>query len=122
MNPLAAANSPIRIRVESSLVPRLSELSQGRALVIDCFASRRCGVTIGDVTVTVGSNACRFGLPRAGPARNCPGPRLRAPPGPARAGAELRLGGPVVPQRLRLSIDRPEGWVDFLERHHGKGR
>ena len=56
MDSNVGAYSPIRLRVEASLAPRLAELSEGRVLVIDYFASRtRRGVTVGDLRVTFGA-------------------------------------------------------------------
>ena len=48
--------SPIRLRVEPSLAPRLSRLAHGRSIVVDYFASRtRRGVTVGDLRVRFSS-------------------------------------------------------------------
>lgn len=32
-------------------------------------------------------------------------------------GAELRFGGPSFSRHLWLALDRPEAWLDFLDRH-----
>ncbi len=122
MDSLVAGYSPIRLRVEPSLAPRLPELSQGRALVIDYFASRRCGVTIGDLNVTFGSmrsGSDYWELDPIGDVRILAEEHLLEPLG---AGGELRFGGPAFAQHLTLSIDEPERWLEFLERHPGTRR
>jgi hypothetical protein len=122
MDSLVAGYSPIRLRVEPSLAPRLPELSQGRALVIDYFASRRCGVTIGDLNVTFGSmraGSDYWELDPIGDVRILAEEHLLEPLG---AVGELRFGGPAFAQHLTLSIDEPERWLEFLERHPGTRR
>jgi hypothetical protein len=86
-------------------------------LVIDYFASRRCGVVIGDLTVD-------FGDEPPGPAyvelagiesvRVFAESRLLAVLG--NAGPSLRLGGPPFARHLAVELDRPGRWIDFLER------
>ena len=46
--------SQISLGVEPTLRGSLAQLANGRVLVIDYFASRRCGVVIGDLTVDFG--------------------------------------------------------------------
>ena len=43
--------SPIELGVDADLRARLAEWAAGRPLVIDWFATRRCNVTVGDLTV-----------------------------------------------------------------------
>ena len=108
--------SEVSLGVEPTLRGSLTRLANGRVLVIDYFASRRCSVVIGDLTVDFGD----------------------APPGPGYvelasiervrlfvesrllavldAGSTLRLGGPPFARHLAVELDRPERWIDFLER------
>jgi hypothetical protein len=111
--------SPIQLRVEPSLAPRLPELSQGRALVIDYYASRRCGVTIGDLNVSFGSmhpGSDYAELDSIGDVRVLAERYLLEP---LRAGGELAFRGPAFAHRLALPIDRPEHWLEFRECHPG---
>ena len=107
--------SEVSLGVEPTLRGSLTRLANGRVLVIDYFASRRCSVVIGDLTVDFGD----------------------APPGPGYvelasiervrlfvesrllavldAGSTLRLGGPPFARHLAVELDRPERWIDFLE-------
>ena len=119
MDSLVARYWGIRFRVEPSLAPRLPELSQGRALVIDYFASRRCGVTIGDLNVTFGSMHPGSDYAELDPIGDVRVLAERHLLEPLRAGGELRFRGPAFAHRLALSIDRPERWLKFLERHPG---
>jgi hypothetical protein len=108
--------SRMALAVEPTLRASLGRLANGRVLVIDYFASRRCSVVIGDLT----------------------GDFREAPPGPryaelasiegvrvfaesrlldvlGDAGSSLRLGGPPFARHLAVELDRPERWIDFLE-------
>jgi hypothetical protein len=108
--------SRISLGIEPSLRTSLARLANGRVLVIDYFASRRCNVVIGDLT----------------------GDFRATPPGPGyvelasienvrvfaewrllavfdEAAPSLRLGGPVFARHLAVDLDRPERWIDFLE-------
>jgi hypothetical protein len=108
--------SQVSLGVEPTLRGSLAQMADGRVIVIDYFASRRCSVVIGDLT----------------------GDFREMPPGPgyvelasiegvrvftasrllgvlAEAGSSLRLGGPPFARHLALELDRPERWIDFLE-------
>ena len=110
------AHSLISLGVEPSLRGSLGHLANGRLLVIDYFASRRCSVVVGDLTANF----------------------VEMPPGPGyvevgtvegvRVFAEqrllavlvdtepsLRLGGPPFARHLAIDLDPPERWLDFLE-------
>jgi hypothetical protein len=108
--------SQISLGVEPTLRGSLARLADGRVLVIDYFASRRCSVVIGDLT-------CKFGGEPPGPGyvelagiagvRVFVEARLLAMLGDA--GPTLRLAGPPFARHLAVELDRPERWIDFLE-------
>jgi hypothetical protein len=103
--------------IEPTLSPRLSELAAGRVIVIDYFATRRCGPPVGDLVVRI---------------RESPPGRDHLPIGPVegvsvvvhrdllplleRAGPSLRLAGLPFARRLGIALDHPELWIDFLDR------
>jgi hypothetical protein len=106
----------VPVRTASRLRADLPALASGRALVIDYFASARCGTVVGDITADLG---------------NVPPPGTHAQLDDV-AGvpvyAERRLlplleeaGLQLEPRRLpfgravRVRLDRPELWLDFLE-------
>ncbi len=107
----------IRLGVEPSLRASLTGLADGRVVVIDYFASRRCSVVIGDLTgaferVPPGSGYLEFA--------RIEGVRIfvedRLVPVLEAAGPTLRLAGPPFARHLSVELDQPERWIDFLER------
>lgn len=115
------SRSQVSLGVEPTLRGSLARLANGRIIVIDYFASRRCSVVIGDLTGD-------FEEERPGPGYPGPGyvelasiesvrvfvePRLLALLGDA--GPTLCLGGPAFARHLSVHLDRPERWIDFLE-------
>jgi hypothetical protein len=108
--------SEISIGVDPGLRPRLWALAAGRVLVIDYFASRRCGVTIGDLTAGLRHRRPGAGYVELAPIEGIPvfaETRLLAT---LREGSPwLHLGGPVFAQHLAVRLDRPELWIDFLD-------
>jgi hypothetical protein len=108
--------SELSIAVEPSLRGSLARLANDRVLVIDYFASRRCSVVIGDLTVTLGDRPTGPGyveLARIEGVRVFAEARLLPVLGDA--AATLRLGGPPFARHLAIEIDHPERWLDFLE-------
>lgn len=116
--PLAGmvSRSAVQVGIEPALRRRLAALAGGRLVVLDYFTSRRCGVTIGDMT--------------AGFRRDLPGPgfveltpfegvrvfaRARLLPVLTDAAVTLRLGGLGVLTRLGLDVEPPSRWIEFLE-------
>jgi hypothetical protein len=106
----------ISLGVEPTLRGSLARLANGRVLVIDYFASRRCSVVIGDLTADFedappGPGYVR--LARIENVRVLAEPRLLAVLG--EPGTMLRLVGPPFARHLSVELDRPERWIDFLE-------
>lgn len=107
----------INIRAGPRLSAELRSLARGRAIVIDYFASGRCGVVVGDITADF-----------APPPPTATHSEVRAIDG-VRVFAERRLV-PLLEEtavtldlrrlpfgrRLGVMLDRPERWLDFLER------
>jgi hypothetical protein len=86
-------------------------------MVIDYFASRRCSVVIGDLTVDFGDTPPGPGyveLASIERVRVFAESRLLAVLGDA--GFTLRLGGRPFARHVSVELERPERWIDFLER------
>lgn len=106
----------INIGVATDLRATLRSVAAGRVIVIDYFASHRCGLTIGDLTA-------RFHVAEPGPGYaelwTLEGVRLFARIHLldllAAAGVTLRWRGSWFARQLGLELDRPELWLDFLE-------
>jgi hypothetical protein len=120
--------SRISLGVEPNLRGSLPRLAHGRVVIVDYFASRtrRCRVVIGDLT-----GAFRDSPPGPGYVEfaSIEGVRIfvesRLLTLFEDAGPSLRLAGPSFARHLAVDLDRPESWIDFLERPgvlRGKGR
>jgi hypothetical protein len=108
--------SQISLGVEPTLRGLLAQMANGRVIVIDYFASRRCSVVIGDLTGDFRDTPPGRGyveLSSVEGVRVFAESRLLAVFG--EAGSSLRLGGPPFARHLALDLDRPERWIDFLE-------
>jgi hypothetical protein len=115
--PQASTGSGLRIEVEPALRDELAVMAAGRTLVIDYFASKRCGVVSGDLTVAFQDEARDEPLAEAAPSagvRIAVDARLRDVL--AASGPTLRLSGPRFRRRLAIELERPELWLDFLNR------
>ncbi|MFL5778312.1 MAG: hypothetical protein ACJ761_05165 [Chloroflexota bacterium] len=119
--PISPFESIPRSRIAIGLHPhlqggRLAALASGRAVVIDFFSSRRCGTTIGDVTV-------RFGEPPADGQFAWLSPIQRVPVAANRrllgllaaAGPELRWARFSLTRHVSLWLRDPAAWLDFLD-------
>lgn len=109
--------SQITLGVESTLRGSLAQLANGRVLVMDYFASRRCSVVIGDLTADFEDTPPGSGyveLASIESVRVFTESRLVSVLGDA--GTSLRLGGPPFARHIAVELDRPECWIDFLER------
>ena len=106
----------ISVGLATDVRPTLRSVAGGRVIVIDCFASHRCGLTIGDLTA-------HFQAAEPGPGYAelwaLEGVRLFAQMHLlnllAAAGVTLRWRGSWFARRLALELDRPELWLEFLE-------
>jgi hypothetical protein len=108
--------SQISLGVEPSLRGSLAQMANGRVIVIDYFASRRCSVVIGDLTGDFRGTPPGRGYVELASVENVrvfTESRLLGVLG--EAGSSLRLGGPPFARHLALELDRPERWIDFLE-------
>ncbi len=108
--------SQVILGVEPTLRGSLKRIANGRVLMIDYFASRRCSVVIGDLTVRLGDEPAGPGhveLASIEHVRVFAESRLLAVL--AGAGSRLRLGGPPFARHLSVELDRPERWIDFLD-------
>jgi len=106
-----------RVRATPRLRGRLPGLAAGRMLVIDNFASARCGVVVGDITTYFGplpppethaEVAERDGIPVLADRRLVP----------LLEGASIELDLRRLPSLPGLAggLEPPERWLEFLER------
>src|SRR5258706_12665357 len=110
------SRSPIGLGIEPSLRGSLAHMANGRVLVIDYFASRRCSVVVGDLTADFvelppGPGDVEVGSVEG--VRAFVEPRLLAVL--ADTESSLRLSGPPFARHLAIDLDPPERWLDFLE-------
>lgn len=105
------------IRATPRLRARLPRLAAGKALVIDYFASSRCGLVIGDITADFGdvppsethSNVAEVdGVPVFA--------RHRLIPLFRETSVDLDLHRLPLFRGLTVRLDTPERWLVFLDR------
>jgi hypothetical protein len=115
------------IAADTRLRSSVRNLASGRTLVLDYFTSARCGVVVGDITA-------RFGVEPSPDTHTSlgelEGVRLfaerRLVPLLDEAGATLEHGRWPFGGRVRVALQRPDLWLEFLERpgnaRHGRRR
>lgn len=109
--------SALSIDIETGLRRDLVADAAGRVLVIDYWASHRCGVVTGDLTA-----AFQVGRPERPYLELEPieGVRVFAEERLvgllATGGPRLRRGGLAFARHLSVDLARPELWLDFLSR------
>ena len=114
---LVVATSPIELGIDPDVGVALSALAHGRALVIDHFAARVGGVTVGDMTVDFQARSLE---PRYVEIEPLAGQRVivaRQLLGLLADGARLVWVRRLFGRRLAIRLDHPEQWITFLERH-----
>src|ERR1700730_14971701 len=108
--------SRISVGVEPPLRSSLAERANGRVLVIDYFASRRCSVVIGVLTASFGGEPSAPGYVELAPIASVRVfAEARLLPVLSDAGPTLVLGGPSFARHLSVELGQPERWLDFLE-------
>lgn len=113
----AGPRSLLSVGVAPELRERLRDLAGDRSIVIGHYASRRCGVTVGDLEI-----GFRERVPGSRHVELAPveGVRVFAERALiellASARATVCLRGPVFARHLGIDLDRPELWIDFLDR------
>src|SRR6266446_5512166 len=114
MNPIP--RSEIAVAIDPGLRGRLRAMSKGGILVVDYFTSRRCNVTLGDLTAGVRTQAPGTGYVELAPVE---GVRLFAATPLLRllreAGPGLKLVRGIFGPHLAVRLERPEDWIAFLE-------
>jgi hypothetical protein len=111
------ATSPIGIPMDRELRGCIERFAGQRPLVIDYYASRSRGFTVGDLTVEFASGPlepCYVELKPIAGVRVLAHRRLVHL---LSDGAELRLTRLPFAPRIAVWLERPERWLDFLERH-----
>jgi len=117
-------NAAPRLRCDDAVGERLAAMAGGRAIVIDHYASRRCGATIGDLRVGLkawSAPGADDGMVELEPIA---GVRVVAEASLVELldQAELRAGRAFARSQLWIDLDRPERWLDFLDAHPGSRR
>src|SRR5437899_8660455 len=104
--------SMIAVGLELQLRESLGDLARGRVLVLDYFATQRCGVVVGDLTADFRDTPRTDGFVELA---SLQGVRVfaatRLLPVLADAGPTLRLAGPTFARHLAVALDRPERWM-----------
>lgn len=112
----------LRIAIAPALRGRLADQARGRTLVIGFYAASRCGVNVGDMTVS-----WRDDPPSQGhvPLASLEGVPVHADarlvPLLGRSGPELSPGGTLRRGRPSIKLSRPECWIEFLEHPSSRG-
>ena len=105
------------IRVDAAVAQRIAELSHGRPLVIDYYASRGCCVTVGDLRVGFEDPDLAANVVELAPIGGVRVFALRQLLDVLSTGGEVKLGGPSFARRPWVALDRPEAWLEFLDLH-----
>ncbi len=114
--PTTPARSSVNLEIDLALRPQWTELAAGRTLVVDYFASRRCSVTIGDLTADFRRDPPGAAFAALAPLEGVPMyVERRLLPVFADAVATVRLAGPPFARHLALSLDPADRWIDFLD-------
>ena len=116
------AYSPIHVDVEPALRARLRKLAAGRPIVIDHFASYRCGETIGDLRARFGADLGSTPVAELEPVDDVPILAETRVLEVLAGGVGLRLAGPSFAPHLAVTLPRPEAWLDFLHDHPHRRR
>ncbi len=96
---------------------KLSRLAQGRSLVIDYFASALCGVVVGDITADFRPQPPSDTHVRLVELEGVPVfAERRLVPLLEQTALSLDLRRLPIGRRLLVKLDRPEQWLDFLDR------
>lgn len=111
------ATSPIKIGTAGDMGRVLPTLAGGRPLVIDYFASRHGGLTVGDITVRFADaplEPCYVEIVPVAGVRILVERHLI---GLLADGASLAWAPHLMGRHLAIRFARPEGWITFLESH-----
>jgi hypothetical protein len=94
----------------------LAVLASGRALVIDYFAAARCGTVVGDITADFGDVPPPGTHAKLDDVAGVPiYAEKRLLPLLEEAGLQLEPRWLPLGRAVRIRLDRPELWLDFLE-------
>ncbi|MFN8629242.1 MAG: hypothetical protein U0838_02680 [Chloroflexota bacterium] len=103
------------IRVDDKLQGSLAAKARGRIVLIDAFRSWNCGTWVGDVTARFADAAPGAEYVAADPIEGVPVMvRATLPKLLDDAGASLHGGGLLTRDGLRVQLDKPELWLDWL--------
>ena len=111
------ATSPIEIGLAGDVARVLPSLAGGRPLVIDYFASRHGGLTVGDITVRFADAPLEPCYVEILPVRGVRVLVERHLIGLLADGASLAWAPHLLGRHLAIRLTRPERWIAFLESH-----
>jgi hypothetical protein len=107
----------LNVGMTAELRSSVRSTARGRSLVIDYFASHRCGPPVGDLTATFIAEEPGSTYVELDPIEDV---RLfvevRLVPLLAAAGVTLRWAGPAFARHLAVVLDRPGLWLEFLDK------
>ena len=104
------------LAVDPRLLGNLATLSSGRVLLIGYFASRRCGVVVGDFSISWRKAAPGPGYAELTPIESVPVyADRRLLDVLRRSNPELRPGGLFSRGTPSIRLARPEQWIAFLD-------
>jgi hypothetical protein len=115
---VSRGNSPdLNVGLTADARSSMRSVARGRSLVIDYFASHRCGPPVGDLTARFIAEEPGSTYLELDPIEDV---RLfvevRLVPLLAAAGVTLRWAGPPFARHLAVVLDRPGLWLEFLDR------
>ena len=116
MDPVIAT-SPIEIGTTEDIGRDLPSLAGGRPLVIDYFASRHGGLTVGDITVRFADAELEPHYVEIIPVSGVRVLAERHLIGLLADGASLAWAPHLMGRHLAIRLARPERWIAFLESH-----
>lgn len=116
MDPVIAT-SPIEIAMTGDIGRDLPALAAGRPLVIDCYASRHGGLTVGDITVRFAEAPLEPSYVEILPVSGVRVLVERHLIGLLADGASLAWAPHLMGRHLAIRLARTERWIAFLELH-----
>ena len=106
----------VDLRIDPELRAGLARLAEGRVLVIDYFASSRCGTVVGDLTARFRRDAPTDGYILLANVDGVPIlAERRLVPLLKHSGPGLTITSSPFGRHLAVTLDRPEDWLAFLE-------
>ncbi len=110
-------DKPLALKVDAALRPELPTVVDGRTVVIDAVRFWQCGTWVGDLTVRLEDAPLDASFVPLEPIDGVPVFAQRGLPRLLdKAGAVLERGSWPLRRGLRIRLERPEHWIDYLDR------